>query len=291
MRPDNIALSKIQVLTNNAKLHDIDLIQSSVERFGFIERIVVNEITGHVLSGHGRADSLRTRFEQGLSPPEGITVSKKEWLVPVDYVQIPEAEEEEAALVLNRAVEKGGWNDAVLSETLQGLAMDDSLDGLGWDMQEVDRLVQNLEGERIVSEVADRKAAEEKEAVVHAPEDDPEAISSIHAFRSDVMFPGTNPWDIPDIRADRLSSLTPHLIWAKQPILDSADTLFLWGTNAFPPEAKGGVLGFFVDDGRFTTAWTEAADILNKLARFGWGAVLPRRFLIVAQLAVGDSNV
>ena len=58
MDPKLVRLQDLQPFPMNAKEHDLGAIHTSIHEFGFLERIVVNETTGHILSGHGRLETL-----------------------------------------------------------------------------------------------------------------------------------------------------------------------------------------------------------------------------------------
>jgi ParB-like chromosome segregation protein Spo0J len=42
-----------------------------MRRFGFLERIIVNDVTGRLIAGHGRIDTLE-QLKRAGPPPEGI---------------------------------------------------------------------------------------------------------------------------------------------------------------------------------------------------------------------------
>ena len=145
IRQDRVPLERFQALPRNPKEHDIGAILLSLQRFGFIEPVVVNEITGHLLSGHGRVMALRVMKADGHKPPDGITTSDGSWLVPTDFVPVPEDQEEAAAVALNRTVELGGWDESMLAQVLGDLASGEiGLDGTGYDTQELDGLLRLL---------------------------------------------------------------------------------------------------------------------------------------------------
>jgi len=148
IRSDQIQLSKAVGLKRNPKDHNIGEINTSVSRFGFLERVLINELTGHIISGHGRIEALRNMKVKGGAPPENITVEGNEWLVPCDYVQIPEEEEEAAAIALNRLVESGGWNEGMLTDILSDLAAlgPENLDGIGFDTDDLDKMLRDIAG-------------------------------------------------------------------------------------------------------------------------------------------------
>jgi len=138
IRAEMLSLEQVVKLPRNAKGHDPESITASLRRFGYLQRIIINETTGHLLSGHGRIEVLQKMQQHGESPPIGIEETAAGWAVPVDYVSVPEAEEEAAALALNKAQENGGWDDPILDEVLAQLREADALMGTGFSEDEVD---------------------------------------------------------------------------------------------------------------------------------------------------------
>lgn len=141
LTPQMDGLSELQALPRNPKAHDLERIGESVERFGYLERIVVNDVTGRIVSGHGRVEALRKRKAAGDPPPENITVSGDDWLVPADHIEIPEEQEEAVSLALNRLVELGGWDETLLTSVLTELEKQDEMDGTGFDNEDLEVLL------------------------------------------------------------------------------------------------------------------------------------------------------
>lgn len=159
-----LELDKAVGLARNPKDHDIGEINTSMKRFGFLERIIINKTTGRLLAGHGRIETLRKSKVKGATPPINIKIDGNKWLVPCDYVSIPESEEEAAAIALNRLVERGGWNDNMLTSVLSDLAAmdEDMLDGIGFDMDDVDQLIRDqATTDGIVEEKSTREPTED----------------------------------------------------------------------------------------------------------------------------------
>jgi hypothetical protein len=75
-----------------------------------------------------------------------------------------------------------------------------------------------------------------------------------------------------------LSKRIPSSVYGGGVVDDPATTVFLWRTCRFPVSAKGGVLGFFVDDYRFECLWRRPEFYTQQLLAFGWGAVLSPDF-------------
>lgn len=142
-----LPLSRLVPLPRNAKAHDAGLIATSMERWGYLSPIIVNETTGHDIAGNGRVETLLTLQRLGHDRPAGIALAPDgDWLVPAYLVSVPERDEAAAALSLNKVQEAGGWDGAVLADVLTALAEqgDASLDGTGWDRDDLDDLMRAL---------------------------------------------------------------------------------------------------------------------------------------------------
>jgi len=84
----------------------------------------------------------------GQNPPERIKLAEDgEWLVPVvrGISFNSDTEAEAYALADNRLAELGGWIEDKLAGVLKDLAEMDALDGVGWDEDDVDELLKNIE--------------------------------------------------------------------------------------------------------------------------------------------------
>lgn len=124
-------LDDVLVAARNPKLHADAAIRSSIERFGYVEPIVIDERTGRLVAGHGRLAQLRElRSKAGKTgrgrggPPDGVSVDADgAWYVPVvrGWKSADDAEAEAYLNASNRLVELGGWDAAVLVESLTAL--------------------------------------------------------------------------------------------------------------------------------------------------------------------------
>lgn len=134
----------------NVKGHDLGLIHTSINRFGFIETIVRDDRTGMIVSGHGRAESLLQMQRAGQQPPDGVHIDEGgEWLVPVltGWSSHSDTDANAATIALNRTTELGGWVDEALLELLEELAREEGgLDGVGFDTEDIDDLRGRLAG-------------------------------------------------------------------------------------------------------------------------------------------------
>jgi hypothetical protein len=89
-------------------------------------------------------------------------------------------------------------------------------------------------------------------------------------------------WGIPSLRAVRLATEIPTRTFAGGLVTDPTTTLFLWRTGTFPQTARGGVLGFFVDDYRFECLWRQPTRYAEQFVTAGWGAIIEPDFSVWA---------
>ena len=133
-----VDLDKIKSAERNPKLHDLPTIRASLTRFGIADAAgIVNEATGKLVAGHGRVTALRDMRDTGDPAPAGVTVDAKgRWKVPVlSGVEFTDDAEAEAFLLAhNRTTELGGWDSALLADTLDDLG-DNT--GIGFKLPEL----------------------------------------------------------------------------------------------------------------------------------------------------------
>lgn len=143
-----MALEDIRGNARNPKDHDIGAIQKSIERFGFVDAVIIDERTGLLVSGHGRLETLTAIHRAGGAAPAGVVQSDGRWLIPVQRGWASNSDEDASAYLIaaNKTVELGGWDDHKLSELLSELARSGpgALNGVGFDGDDVDRLANEL---------------------------------------------------------------------------------------------------------------------------------------------------
>lgn len=133
----------LQSAPRNAKKHDVATIQRSVGRFGFVDPIVLDERTSRIVSGHGRVETLRAMRAKHDLIPEGVTVDGTKWMVPVyrGWSSQNDREAEAYTIAANRLTERGGWDEQNLAAMLGDLDADKLLDGIGYDVDDVARML------------------------------------------------------------------------------------------------------------------------------------------------------
>lgn len=138
-------VAELKPAVRNAKAHDQAALGRSMDAFGAIEAVVLDERTGRLVAGHGRAEYLAQLQAQGAEPPEGVVVDDQGrwcWLVTRGWHSDNDAHAEAAGIALNRVGERGGWQPEVLSAALDDLATSpDLFDAVGWTTAELDDLV------------------------------------------------------------------------------------------------------------------------------------------------------
>ena len=138
-----VNLDEVERWPRNAKLHNDEGIQASINRFGFVAPLIRDTTSGRLVAGHGRLENLQAMKAEGQSAPSNIrTGASGEWLVPVvSNAFNSEAEAEAYLLADNRLTEMGGWDEAKLQEIFAGLSscgdIDTALEGVGFTVEEV----------------------------------------------------------------------------------------------------------------------------------------------------------
>jgi len=146
IRIEYMPLSKLVRAPRNPKQHDLGALHQSINRFGYVAPVLINEATGRIVAGHGRIDALQQMKAAGHSPPLRVKVKDGEWLVPVIRgIRFKDDAEAEAYLVAdNNLTLLGGWDDNTLADVLSDLAAQDSLEGTGFDGDDLDALLARL---------------------------------------------------------------------------------------------------------------------------------------------------
>lgn len=148
MKIQYIPLSTLKPAPRNPKDHDLGAIILSLQRFGFVTPGVINETTGHIVVGHGRAEALLEMKRTGSVPPTRIRERRdKEWMVPfIRGIEFADDREAEAFVVAdNKLSEIGGWDWGLLPVVLSELRDIDLLEVTGFDSEDVDTMMRNLQ--------------------------------------------------------------------------------------------------------------------------------------------------
>jgi ParB-like chromosome segregation protein Spo0J len=142
-------IKEIEGADINPKDHDIGTLYNSINRFGFTQPLLINKATNKLLAGHGRLITLLQMQRAGDTPPDRILETDQDWQVPVYLIDIKDEAEAQAYLIAdNRLTELGGWkNDELLLSLKDIVEETGSLDGVGWDLEDIDELMSTFEEE------------------------------------------------------------------------------------------------------------------------------------------------
>lgn len=130
-----IGIEKLVPYANNSRTHSehqLKKLQASLREFGFINPILIDR-EHNIIAGHGRVLAAKAN---GMKS------------VPCVYVDhLTEAQKKAYIIADNRLAEDAGWDETLLAvelEHLQELEFD--LDLVGFDADELDKLLNNTEG-------------------------------------------------------------------------------------------------------------------------------------------------
>lgn len=154
-RLDYLPLDDVVPAARNPKAHDEVALQDSLDAFGYVEPIVLDERTGRLVAGHGRVEALRQLRARGEDPPEGVD---SQWRVPVlrGWASRDDKHAERYVIASNRVGEVGGWDEPLLRDLLNDL---DTFYGTGYDADDLIDLAARLEADAEPGEGTDPYAA------------------------------------------------------------------------------------------------------------------------------------
>lgn len=159
-------LSKLVGLPRNPKLHNLGDIHQSIDRFGFVNRVIINDTTNHIIAGNGRVETLRQKKLNNDPAPNGILVKSDDWYVPTDRISVPAEEEDALAIALNH-IGENEWDSARTAEILSDLAAKGELAGTGYDEEEVDYLLKITTPRAISPVLSDKELENYREEKTH----------------------------------------------------------------------------------------------------------------------------
>jgi hypothetical protein len=145
MRVEWMRLADVPRFDKNPRVHDLDKIEKSIQAYGFVSPLLLDEKTGKLVAGHGRLEALESLRDQGEKPPKRVkTDGDGNWLVPVVRgIAFKDANEAAGYLISdNRVSEVGGWDESLLRELVTDLReVEFDTSALGWSEQALDKLL------------------------------------------------------------------------------------------------------------------------------------------------------
>jgi ParB-like chromosome segregation protein Spo0J len=138
-----VPLDDLAPSPRNPRRHDLDAIEASIRRFGFVGAIVVDAEARRILAGHGRVAALRRLRAAGEPAPRGA----EGWAVPAVVAPFAGLDAEALLVADNRTAERATWEREGLAAVLAELADADALAGTGYAPGEVEAMIARLTAE------------------------------------------------------------------------------------------------------------------------------------------------
>jgi len=124
-----------------------EALRRSIETFGYVEPVIWNRTTGHVVGGHQRLNVLLEMGEQE---------------VEVVVVELPLEQEKALNVALNKIT--GEWDTQKLDELLRELSDVDLLAATGFDQEEYEALISRVDIDAFFGEEPEQRPAKEGKA-------------------------------------------------------------------------------------------------------------------------------
>ena len=138
MKIDKLSIDKLKMAEYNPRKDlkpgdpEYEKLKNSIEHFGYVEPVIVNDRTGLVVGGHQRVKVLK---DLGYTEIEVV------------HVDLDEANEKALNIALNKI--SGDWDAEKLEDLLRELNLNEDIDVLltGFDTSELDTLFSGSLGE------------------------------------------------------------------------------------------------------------------------------------------------
>ena len=124
-----------------------EALRQSIETFGYVEPVIWNRSTGHVVGGHQRLNVLLEMDEQEID---------------VVVVELPPDREKALNVALNKIT--GEWDAQKLDELLRELSDVDLLAATGFDQEEYEALISRVNIDDFFGEEREPPPAKEEKA-------------------------------------------------------------------------------------------------------------------------------
>lgn len=129
---DHVALKDLHPAPYNPRIDlqpgdpEYEKLKRSLEHFGYVEKVVWNRATGHIVGGHQRLKVMTLEWKL-----------RSDDLIDVLVVDLSPVREKALNIALNKI--EGGWDDGKLAEVLAELQQDGSIDAAiaGFDADEI----------------------------------------------------------------------------------------------------------------------------------------------------------
>ncbi len=147
---DHLRIDDLIAAERNPRVHNLDAIRRSIGQFGFVDPAEMDERTGRLVAGHGRAAALRAMRDDGETAPAGVLVDEDgAWRVPVVRGWASRSDAEAAAYLTanNRMTELARWDQQGLADMLTDINTVDPvlMEAAGYDQDDLADILKRLE--------------------------------------------------------------------------------------------------------------------------------------------------
>ena len=154
MNVERVLISSLHLDPANARSHgpgNMEAIVGSLKRFGQAEPLVVQAKSNRVIGGNGRLVAMK---ELGWTSCDVVRLD------------VDDLEATALGIALNRTSELAEWDDATLAKLLDELRNEDALEGVGYSGDDIDALLDELEGDADPKDVDDQGPEEPPEVPI-----------------------------------------------------------------------------------------------------------------------------
>ena len=189
MEIEKIKIDDIQVASYNPRIIDDDELKklmNSIETFGLVDPIIINNKTNTIIGGHQRLKALKSIcYDKELNK---INLGGISWIFGDDIKELSELEEKALNIALNKI--SGDWDTEKLEELLEELELENFNTNLtGFDNEEIDFI--KLENDIIyhdvnsLYELEKEKEIENEEDIINNDNDNNNINSIIILFKDE----------------------------------------------------------------------------------------------------------
>lgn len=206
----------------------VSALAGSMDDLGWIKTILVSKHTNTIIDGHARWEEA---------------VRRKLPSIPVTWLDLTKDEENKALALLDPITEMATRDDAIFAKLLESVSSDNA---------KVDETVAKM-----------LKAATLKDEEFTGGK--VETSTQILEYTTDVFFPSTSKWGIPDLREDMLyDGDCPTTTWPLEED-EGHPQFYVYGEGGFDERVTGRILTFYTDDFRFERIWSESVEAIRRI--------------------------
>lgn len=203
-------------------------LRGSMDDLGWMRDVLVSKRTGIIVDGHARVEEARRR----------------KVMVPVCWLDLSPDEENKALALLDPISEMAGRDDRMFMELLDSIS------------------TENDAVNDALTKMAPLKGPKEAEGE-HG--EFVQTSTAILQFNTDVFFPSSNKWGIPDLREDMLYDGDAPLTTWPTPDPKGAPQFYVYGEGGFDERVTDKILTFYTEDWRFERIWNDNIEALAKI--------------------------